>query len=165
MHIINGRVMGDLSGKFTCFSRQHEPSVIDYALVSSDLFPSVGRFSVGSLEWPSIHCPLSLSLNVPFKPSFDNSVKLERFPTYKLDDVSTRRYSHVLVNAPNFQEKAANIVFSTSCGPAGESPESINLDTNSLTEIYIDAAKMAKLPMKNNRKNEVFNKPLTKNRE
>ena len=61
--IINGRAGSDaIIGKCTC----KNVSVVDYALVSSDLFPLIGDFAV--LEfckfYLDVHCPIVLKLNL-----------------------------------------------------------------------------------------------------
>ena len=164
MRILNGRIIGDLSGKFTCFSRQHEPSVIDYALASSDLFPFVEQFSVGPLEWLSIHCPLNLKLKVPFTPSFDNSVNMERFPMYKLPARSRVSYSHKLNTTPKFRHTAANVVFASSRGPYEESSASLDSAVSDVTGIYLEAARLTKLELKN-KSNSQNSRPKPKDRE
>ena len=41
LRILNGRILGDYHGHYTCFSHSGKPSVIDYMLSTIDLFPKV----------------------------------------------------------------------------------------------------------------------------
>ena len=66
LSILNGRTRGDMLGKFTCY-KSNGSSVIDYAIVSSDLMKQVTYFSVLPLSVYSCHCPISFALKT--KPS------------------------------------------------------------------------------------------------
>ena len=61
--IVNGRAGSDASiGKCTC----KNVSVVDYALVSSDLFPLISDFAVLDFceLYSDVHCPIVLKLNL-----------------------------------------------------------------------------------------------------
>ena len=60
LSILNGRTRGDMLGKFTCY-KPNVSSVIDYAIVSSDLMKQVTYFSVLPLSVYSCHCPISFA--------------------------------------------------------------------------------------------------------
>ncbi|XP_048582669.1 uncharacterized protein LOC125568335 [Nematostella vectensis] len=66
MRILNGRVVGDLEGKKTCF-RYNGSSVVDYIIVNNESLDIVDYFIVNPLE-PHLtdHCSLSCSLNLKF---------------------------------------------------------------------------------------------------
>ena len=57
LSILNGRTRGDMLGKFTCY-KSNGSSVIDYAIVSSDLMKQVTYFFVLPLSVYSCHCPI-----------------------------------------------------------------------------------------------------------
>ena len=66
LRIINGRVLGDLFGKYTCFTPRGN-STVDYAAVSPQLFKSVRYLSVSNLlPQLSDHTPIQLALKVNF---------------------------------------------------------------------------------------------------
>ena len=66
LRILNGRVLGDLFGKYTCFTPRGN-STVDYAAVSPRLFKSVRYFSVLSLlPHLSDHSPIQLALKINF---------------------------------------------------------------------------------------------------
>ena len=63
MRILNGRVIGDLFGKYTC----HKPtgsSVVDYIILSEVLLTSVLYFKVSDFipNFSDCHCKLSMNL-------------------------------------------------------------------------------------------------------
>ena len=65
MRILNGRTLGDLTGKPTCYSYAGNPSLIDYGIVDINYFKNILYFQVLDLLPVSIHCPISLSLYLP----------------------------------------------------------------------------------------------------
>ncbi len=83
MRIVNGRVMGDLFGKFTC----HKPtgsSVVDYVIASEKLIESFLYFKVSDFipNFSDCHCKLSFSLLAKFSTPYDTqeSANLSEFP-------------------------------------------------------------------------------------
>ena len=66
LRFLNGRHRGDYWGKFTCFTPRG-CSVVDYVIVSAELYDKVADFSVGELPTFSDHCPLKLAINHPLK--------------------------------------------------------------------------------------------------
>jgi len=65
LRILNGRIMGDLTGKFTCYNYVGSPSVIDYILTKQSYFNNITRFVVNDLCPLSIHCMLSMYIKIP----------------------------------------------------------------------------------------------------
>ena len=62
LRILNGRVVGDLTGKKTCF-KYNGSSVVDYVIISSGILNYVNYFIVNALEpHLSDHCSLSFAL-------------------------------------------------------------------------------------------------------
>ena len=61
LSILNGRTRADMLGKFTCY-KSNGSSVIDYAIVSSDLMKQATYFSVLPLSVYACHCPISSAL-------------------------------------------------------------------------------------------------------
>ena len=61
MCILNGRVLGDLFGKYTCFTPRRK-STVDYAAVSPSLFKSVRYFTIGNLL--PHHAPIEFAIKV-----------------------------------------------------------------------------------------------------
>ena len=61
LRILNGRLTGDLDGKYTCY-QTNGASTVDYALASEDLIKTILGFQVQALTTYSDHCPISLKL-------------------------------------------------------------------------------------------------------
>ena len=55
MRILNGRILGDTFGNFTCFNHSGSPSVIDYMAASVNLLSHIKSFTVNELTEFSIH--------------------------------------------------------------------------------------------------------------
>ena len=62
VHILNGRCSSNVNGEFTFCSSIGGQSVVDYVLVSTDLFPLLTDFTVGSRD-ESDHFPISCELS------------------------------------------------------------------------------------------------------
>jgi hypothetical protein len=65
LRILNGRCLGDTDGQFTCYSPTGAPSLIDYALAHCDIVPKIRIVKVSSLTTISIHCQVSIVLQLP----------------------------------------------------------------------------------------------------
>ena len=79
LRILNGRTIGDLSGKYTCIT-YNGCSVVDYMLVSTDLLDFVGYFEVHDFTSLSNHCPISCSLMTGFTSQIINKCQLDPLP-------------------------------------------------------------------------------------
>ena len=60
---LNGRKLGDTSGKLTCH-QYNGSSTVDLNIVSWDLYDKVQYFRVLDPVWYSDHCPIEMSLSV-----------------------------------------------------------------------------------------------------
>ena len=61
--ILNGRTVGDVFGKITCF-RANGCSVVDYGICSNDFYGQISLFKVDTLiPWVSDHCPIAVTIN------------------------------------------------------------------------------------------------------
>ena len=65
--IVNGRKIGDLTGKLT-YVGHNGTSTVDYCITSISLFQDILIFSVLEQEWYSDHNPISLALKVNKNP-------------------------------------------------------------------------------------------------
>ena len=63
LRVLNGRILGDLSGSFTCFEWNGR-SQIDYFLATQDIFPLFNYLKVEQKTEYSDHCLVSCSLNL-----------------------------------------------------------------------------------------------------
>ena len=63
LRIVNGRKLGDLTGKFTCYEvNAKTPSVIDYVLAEKNAINDILYFYVKDLNIFSDHCPIVTKL-------------------------------------------------------------------------------------------------------
>ena len=66
LKILNGRTLGDLTGKFTCFKRNGN-SVVDYVICSENILNKIPTYKINDITHFSDHCQLTLCLNIYFK--------------------------------------------------------------------------------------------------
>ena len=146
LRIINGRKLGDLNGKFTCFdARAETPSVIDYAIAEHELHNEISFFRVLPFTPFSDHCPLEIKINANFTIKMAERAKLKLKPPpvrYKWDsDISDTRY-RLTLNNPWSVKKLDSI------RQANYSQDSLGINnmTSELTEFMKAAAKCAMIP-------------------
>ena len=65
MHIINGRLLGDQDGNFTCIAN-NGASVVDYNIASSKRFAKISIFSIEDRD-ESVHFPVHCQFTFPHK--------------------------------------------------------------------------------------------------
>ncbi len=61
--IVNGRKLGDYTGRKTCYT-YNGSSTVDYCIVSSQLFCNILRLNVLYQDWFSDHCPITTALKI-----------------------------------------------------------------------------------------------------
>ena len=96
LRILNGRTIGDTSGKFTRYPVNlfDKPSVIDYAICSESLLEEIPYFTVLPYNGMSDHCCISLKIktnrsrnNLPHTKSIEEKVEVK-------NSVSKHRYTY-----------------------------------------------------------------------
>lgn len=89
LRFLNGRVMGDLSGKLTCY-KWNGCSAVDYAVVQKDIFRNVDFFKVHDLMGHiSDHCLISVGLKCKFyRHLLDSQCIYDLRPKYKWNNQS-----------------------------------------------------------------------------
>ena len=61
--ILNGRKTGDPWGKITSY-QWNGTAVVDYVIISSDIFSKITHFKVDYSPWVSDHCPLLFEIKI-----------------------------------------------------------------------------------------------------
>ena len=94
---MNGRILGDLEGKLTCF-KWNGCSTVDYAIVHKDLWNKIDFFKVRELVGDiSDHCPISCGFKCSYKVTdFKNDI----YPlkaNFKWDEQSEFIYKSALL--------------------------------------------------------------------
>ena len=98
LRIMNGRILGDLEGKLTCF-KWNGCSTVDYAIVHKDLWNKIDFFKVRELVGDiSDHCPISCGFKCSYKVTdFKNDI----YPlkaNFKWDEQSEFIYKSALTS-------------------------------------------------------------------
>jgi hypothetical protein len=98
LRILNGRTLGDLSGKFTCH-KWNGSSQVDYGIAHYSLIPLIQYFKIHDhLNHLSDHCKLSLRLNIAHSAVSDDT-KLYPLPTrLKWSEQSLSDFKEELLN-------------------------------------------------------------------
>ena len=96
LRILNGRTLGDLNGKLTCF-KWNGCSAVDYGIVHRDLWNRIEFFKVRELVGHiSDHCPISCGFRCSYKVTdFVNDMHPLK-PNFKWDDQSDFIYKSAL---------------------------------------------------------------------
>ena len=80
---LNGRTKGDLIGQFTC-NTYNGASVVDYVIVSQDLFPFVQSFSVHYPTELTHHSCLSVVMRIETPQEVKDIMRLSNHPGYMI---------------------------------------------------------------------------------
>jgi exonuclease III len=148
LRIVNGRILGDSLGNYTCFSHTGSPSVIDYMLAHEDIFSIIDSFHVHDPTPHSIHCSLSVIIktNIPHSDTnFDhtNIDLLSQTPRpiqYKWDEDSNLKFNQSMAS-PSIQA----LLNKFSSHKHGLDKEDINSALEDINNIIHQNAKLAKI--------------------
>ncbi len=141
--MLNGRMNGDVPGKFT-FHSSIGSSVIDYALVSSELMDQIVYFNVGNANPWSDHNCISTCMKLPLKKNSQSSRKYNLIPlteNYHWTKESSEKFKSVF-NSTLIKAEIAQIINRT------YSKNDTDIISNDVTNIY---QKVAKLSLKKKR--------------
>ena len=108
--IVNGRKIGDSTGKKTCFTSTGS-SLPDYFLSSIESFDKVLNIEIGEKPWYSDHCPLILSLkigenlngNIPKAKININDQNMTKVQKYVWNNTSKDKFIHCAGSKLNIQ--------------------------------------------------------------
>ena len=105
-YILNGRTLGDVQGKFTCY-QPGGTSTVDYAIVTESLMDYVETFEV---KTPSLsdHCSLKLRIKIPdeVKPIEDNLEEVK--PPLRWNNKTKELFTEV-IHSQDTQKKVQNL--------------------------------------------------------
>ena len=139
IYILNGIICNDQEGNFTCTSN-NGCSLVDYVIVSSNLFTNITSFDIG-LRSESDHFPLL------FKLSCIDDNALNHKETYLNDDVNNhfRRFKWNENKKTEFLETLKGSMTRMKSTILNTITTDINLAANMIVNKYKDAAKPMKL--------------------
>ena len=136
---LNGRILGDMTGSFTCHQRNGS-SVVDYSMVTENLLPCVSLFKVEEVSPLSDHCMVSVVLHMKVKkimlmntPEANHEVKLD----YAWDSNSKDAYVSAL-KSPVISEMLKNLKVASA--KFADTGSDINLYVHKMSEILTKAA-------------------------
>ena len=145
LRILNGRMFGDLFGKFTCY-RPQGSSCVDYCAISPELFSNVRYFQVKPiLPMFSDHTPISLCLkvNATISSQKSNYDFLPKPDKIKWDKTLAEKFIFN-VQSPDCKDAVRGLM-SIGILPDQNSVENA---TSFKTNILVESAVKAKMPFK-----------------
>ena len=135
--ILNGRVVGDMSGMYTCHT-YNGSFVVDYCMVTPDIYKHVQYFKILPMEWYSDHTPITASFRIKststnHDQNSNYDVNIENFPPkFKWSDTSKKKFADIL-NSEEYTKNFENYVSKT----YGD----YNKATDELRLMFVEAAK------------------------
>ena len=152
LHILNGRTLGDLQGKFTCFHPQG-CSVVDYFWCSQYILKDIYHMKVNNLTEYSDHCPVEIEIYIPmiedhqnmesnFKGRFigkNNSNIIQKnisntFQSFKWDENSSNQFKQTM-KLPQVQLQIANLKLG-----ASKLLETLEQNTQQINKLHVQKA-------------------------
>ena len=96
LYIANGRTLGDLNGKFTCFEK-NGTSTVDYAIISENLNAFIHSFSITDPFLGSDHCILKLTVSLP-KEVMTNGIEMNKdIPKIKWNEENKNNFLQYII--------------------------------------------------------------------
>ena len=148
LRILNGRLLGDLLGNYTCFTPRG-CSAVDIGAVSPSLFKDVRYFLVDSPHLHlSDHTPIELGLTVHMRPvpsaSNESNCSLSPKPDKIVWDKNLAEKYKILLESPDCKQSLSGFL------ETGILPNQTSVDsaTSFLSNIMIETAKLAGMNMK-----------------
>ena len=109
---LNGRIKGDLIGQFTC-NTYNGASVVDYVIVSQDLFPFVQSFSVHNPTELTHHSCLSVVMRIETPQEVKDIMRLSNHPGYMIwNENKKEKLQNVMLSEEVKHKLDSLIVFS-----------------------------------------------------
>lgn len=147
MCILNGRKLGDSSGKPTCYEKNaNNPSTIDYGIISKNEYNLVTSFRVQDFTVHSDHCPIDIVIRVN---SCNNSIQeqnhvnspesLRKLPNKYLWEVdSTEKFKQALHTS-----EIKKLIHSFNNNNFGCEPVNVEKAVSDFNNIIIQAANVS----------------------
>ena len=154
LRIINGRKIGDLFGKCTCYT-YNGCSLVDYTIASIDLLQSVQNFCVNDFTPFSNHCPITCTLNTSFNCNlYSNDIRLDPLPGKFIWNTEALNLYSSKILSNKYKEKINNYLEKD----PPDCEEAVNSFNSILTECASESTKFVKQAL-NSKKKSKPNKP------
>ena len=151
-YIANGRTLGDLQGKVTCYERGG-CSTVDYAIINENLHSYVETFHVLEPAIGSDHCPIKLQLNIP-NICLDTPLISDKDKPAQLKwDDNTNDLFLVKINSQGFKDRIQRLHKQV------DRQDDLNQVIGELNKIYEDSITAKKKPSKKNKQIRKKHKP------
>ena len=163
LRFLNGRVLGDLMGKFTCHTTNGS-STVDYVVVSDEILDQILYFQISPFipTLSDTHCKLEWAISANYKATKNTSkTKLRQVPPRFIWDEKSEHKFLTALSTEDISSKLTNFVNTQF---SDNSQENINRAAEHFSEIIISAASscLVKKSMKKSRprSQKWFNKDL-----
>jgi hypothetical protein len=154
IRIVNGRVIGDMNGKYTCH-KYNGRSTVDYVIADETLVPNIQYFKVHDyMGHLSDHCKISFGLaaHLPSYPVTHPQKADSLPPRYKWNEQSAALFKDILSSATKVQElNDLEQLLKDNCN--------INHQVDTFTNLLNNAAKSCLRQSAKKRRKSSINKP------
>ncbi len=106
-YIANGRTIGDLKGKLTCY-QELGASTVDYAIINEKMYDHTLYFEVLDPYIGSDHCPIELTLSLPQKIKVEKSKTTKLISQYRWND-KTKEKLEIRLNSSDIDAQITKI--------------------------------------------------------
>ena len=160
LKILNGRKIGDLTGKYTCH-QYNGSSVVDYIIAEPNIFDKINYFQVLPLTSYSDHCQIIANLDIkPINPTNTSGKRYAKAPRQFKWDSNSKQKVNSYLRSHDFT-KAIKILKQNLGSPTSDIH--MNTTATDLTNILINVSKNClklnktqKRKTKNNKNREYF---------
>ena len=144
IRIVNGRCLGDSSGKCTFFSPQRYKSLVDYTLVSDSFFRNISSLFVEPLTYFNDHCQVTTNIKMMHytnkSPMGNSDYQWNYLPkSFKWKNTSSAKDFRTALKTPHIKIKIDYLMSNR----FPESKEGIKSANRLLTNILCEAAKFS----------------------
>ncbi|VDI15669.1 Hypothetical predicted protein [Mytilus galloprovincialis] len=148
IRILNGRVLGDTFGNFTCYT-PHGASVVDYVAVSEEILENVLYFKVSRFipTLSDCHCKLEWELSAKYCVPGENDIPIQlknMTPNYIWTDCSAIKFQETLSS-----DTLQNYILEFNNSTIQFTQTSVDDASSKLSNIFLSAANLSlKRPLK-----------------
>lgn len=155
LRLLNGRYVGDTLGYMTCFNSKGS-SVVDYAVASASLLPSVKYFTVKNPTFLSDHCQLVTHI----KCNRDGGKKSD---VYNKQDFSFQwtNFSKRLLDNELTEKHISDKILNFELKDFEKSSYGVNLANTMITDIYVNLSEKCMRKKFLKRKKKKYKSPWT----
>ena len=152
LKLLNGRTIGDLTGKYTCY-KYNGNSIVDYIMTQTTLLQKVVHFKVKPITLWSDHCEIQAELAIKKRSSLGNTkpIKNSKVKEYRWENTLKNKVSNIIYGH-EFKFLVKQPVHSLSVNLE----EKVQKVTNRFIQVRNKCLRMVKIKKKKSKNHEYF---------